>query len=83
MIDVSALSGYEILALDPNYEGSCPCARFDLGGTEIELHCWRVDPWCAGCGIHYKGDRAVAESLKPALDDMNWYGEWQVVEGLR
>jgi hypothetical protein len=81
-IDYRNLSGYELLSLGRDYEGSCPCSRFTIEGTEIQTHCWRVDPWCHGCGIHYQGDRTVAEALKPALDEMDWYGEWQVVEGL-
>jgi hypothetical protein len=77
------MSGFDVLALDPEYNGACPCAQFILDGTVIELHCWRVDLDHDGCGIHFDGDRAVAERIKPALDAMDWYGEWTVVEGLR
>jgi hypothetical protein len=38
---------------------------------------------CEYVGIHYDGDRAMAERIKPLLDSMDWYGEWPIVEGLR
>jgi len=75
--------GWRILSLDEGYDGACPCSEFTVDGTSIELHCWRVCASCAGCGIHYRGDRVVAELIKPHLDRMNWYGEWDIVEGLR
>lgn len=81
--EILAQAGFDLLALDPQYDASCPCASFEVAGTKIELHCWRVCFSCEGCGIHYKGDRDVALSMKPALDAMNWYGEWSVREGLR
>lgn len=79
----AALDGYGVLALGENYEGSCPCSSFTLDGTRVELHCWRVDTSHDGCGIHFEGDRSIAERIKPLLDEMNWYGEWTIVEGLR
>ena len=74
------LTGRDVLALDPGYDGSCPCAEFELDGAHIVLHCWRVCTACGGCGIHVvRGDRAVAERIKPLLDAMDWYGEWTIV----
>lgn len=74
-------TGHDVLALDPFYEGSCPCARFTLDGTRIRLHCWRVCAACEFVGIHYEGDRAVAERIKPLLDEMDWYGTWPITKG--
>ena len=74
------LTGHDVLALDRDYTGSCPCAEFELDGAHISLHCWRVCHLCAGCGIHVlSGDRAAAERIKPLLDAMDWYGEWNIV----
>lgn len=70
--------GYEVLALDPNYIGACPCATFELDGTRIETHCWRTG---RSCRIEFWGDRSVAERIKPLLDDIDWYGEWSIVQG--
>lgn len=75
-------TGYDVLALDTGTDGSCPCANFTLDGTRIRLHCWRVCQRCEFVGIHYVGERAVAERIKPLLDAMDWYGEWPIVEGL-
>ena len=76
-------SGYLVLAMDPSFSGSCPCATVTIDGTRLEMHCWRVCDQCEYVGLHYFGDRAVAQRVKPLLDDMNWYGEWPIVEGLR
>lgn len=77
------MDGWDVLALGENYEGGCPCSSFTLEGTRIELHCWRVCLDHPGCGIHYEGDREVAERIKPLLDEIDWYGEWVIEEGLR
>lgn len=79
------LDGYDILALDPGFDGGCPCATVVIDGERLELHCWRVCSTCEYVGIHYEGagGRAVAERIKPALDAMDWYGEWPIVEGFR
>lgn len=76
-------TGFDVLAMDPHYSGSCPCATVDIDGTRLEMHCWRVCLTCEFVGLHYSGDRAVAERVKPLLDAMDWYGEWPIVEGLR
>ena len=75
-----AETGYDVLRLDPDYNGSCPYAEFDLDGAHIRLHCWRVCSGCDGCGIHVRGDRAIAERIKPLLDAMDWYGAWTIVD---
>lgn len=72
----------EVMALDPHYAGACPCFSVTIDGTIIEGHCWRVCFACDGCGLHFEGDRAVAERLKPLFDEMHWYGEWTIHEGL-
>jgi hypothetical protein len=83
--NVTLADGYDVLALGSGegYDGGCPCSAFWLDGTRIELHCWRVDAEHDGCGIHFRGDRAVADRIKPLLDAINWYGDWTIVEGLR
>lgn len=82
---ITLQSGFDVLALDPNYGGSCPCAVVEINGQRLELHCWRVDQEHDGCGIHYEGEKgkAVARIIKPLLDEMSWYGEWAIVEGYR
>jgi len=79
------MDGFAILALDPEYIGACPCASIEVDGARLELHCWRVDMGHDGCGIHYEGPegRAAARKVKPALDAMDWYGRWEIVEGFR
>ena len=27
--------------LDPNFDGACPCSKFEENGIKIETHCWR------------------------------------------
>jgi len=78
-------NGYDLLHLDQtgDYIASCPCAIVELPEGIYEMHCWRVCFQCKGCGLHYKGDRATAEAMKVLLDEMDWYGEWNIVEGLR
>jgi hypothetical protein len=77
--------GFDVLALDSEYIGSCPCATVVVDGARLELHCWRVCSACEYVGIHYEGaaGRAAAERIKPLLDEMNWYGEWELREGFR
>lgn len=78
-------TGFDVLALDPEYGGHCPCAVVVIDGARLELHCWRVCSSCEYVGIHYEGPegRAAAEKVKPLLDAMDWYGEWPIVEGFR
>jgi hypothetical protein len=83
MLSASGDGGRELLYMDPDYCGSCPCATIDLWGTTLEMHCWRVCQKCERCGVHYEGNREVAEVAKKYLDQMNWFGEWNIVEGLR
>ena len=77
--------GYAVLALDPEFSGSCPCATVEIDGQTIQLHCWRVCERCEYVGIHYEGapGRAVAERIKPLMDGIDWYGEWTIAEGFR
>ena len=77
--------GWEVLALDPEYIGSCPCARVVIDDQRLELHCWRVCGKCQYAGIHYEGvaGRVVAEAIKPLMDAINWYGQWELSEGFR
>lgn len=78
-------NGYALLALDPEFFGSCPCATVVIEGVRLEMHCWRVCDSCEYVGVHYQGSagRAMAERVKPLLDSMDWYGEWQITEGFR
>jgi hypothetical protein len=75
--------GYDLLRLDLDYDGSCPCFMLTLDGTRLEGHCWRVCHRCKGCGIHYEGDEETALRAKTLLDAIDWYGEWEVRKGLR
>jgi hypothetical protein len=76
-------TGYELMALDPDYCGSCPCFTVYVNGTTLEGHCWRVCFDCDGCGLHYTGNKAIAVHAKRLLDAMDWHGEWALKEGLR
>ena len=76
------MTGYDYLALQPGYEGSCPCSGFVVDDTLFDAHCWRVCTDCTYAGLHYEGDTAVAERVFAALQSMGW-GEWQLQVGLR
>lgn len=78
-------TGYEVLGLDPEYIGSCPCATVTVDGERLEMHCWRTCSECDHVGIHYEGNAgaAAAERVKPLLDAMDWYGAWELREGFR
>lgn len=78
-------TGYDVLRQDPKFDGSCPCAEVVIDGVRLELHCWRTCLKCEFVGIHYEGaeGRALAERIKPLMDEMQWYGEWPIVEGFR
>lgn len=44
-----------ILKLDPDYDGSCPCASFNLMNCKVQVHCWRTHVEgcdCKASGIH-------------------------------
>lgn len=83
-VPVTIRDARDFMALDPEWCGSCPCfGPVYFGETLIEGHCWRTCQECEGCGLHYEGDLAVVEALKPLFDAMNWYGEWEIREGLR
>ena len=82
-MSVLPASGFALLALDPKYGGSCPCADLVLAEGTYELHCWRVCSQCEGCGIHYEGSFVIARRMKRLLDAMNWYGRWSIQKGLR
>ena len=80
-------SGYDLLALDPEYTGSCPCATYTGGGVRIEMNCWRTGQYYLGggsCGhrgacVHLWGaDETIGHHVKRLLDDMDWYGEWEL-----
>ena len=75
------MKGTEYLALDPEYTGSCPCARFEVEGTRFRAHCWRACGKCQYAGLHYAGDWAVARRVFEAFVDMDW-GQWELREGL-
>ena len=78
------MDAYDVMDMDPGYEGSCPCfGPVEIDGTLIEGHCWRVCTQCDGCGLHYEGDRKVAERLRPMFTALDWYGAWDIAEGLR
>lgn len=81
-VSAEPLTGYDYLALGVDYEGSCPCSRFTVEGTTFEAHCWRVGMECEYAGLHFEGDRAVAERVFAAFTSMGW-SEWTLVEGLR
>lgn len=74
--------GYGYLKLDPDFTGACPCAWFELDGTSIEVHCWRACTECLYSGVHFEGDRAVAERVAEALNAHGW-SSFEVREGLR
>jgi hypothetical protein len=80
---VTCETGYDVLACADDYERSCPCCTIRTSSGTYELHCWRVCRDHPGCGVHYEGGAALAWAMKPLLDEMDWYGEWTVVEGLR
>jgi hypothetical protein len=74
--------------MDPIYEGSCPCATFDVEGVRIEVHCWRVCRACRYSGVHFTGgdDPAaavrVAQRVCDALNGMGW-SQFEIQHGMR
>lgn len=74
-------TGYDYLALDPGYDGSCPCARFEVDGTRFEAHCWRLCDRCEYAGLHYEGDAEVAARVHQAFVAMGW-SDWSLREGM-
>ena len=89
---LAAEDGFDLLRLDPEYTGSCPCAKIEdeAEGITIETNCWRTFQWYAvqnaecdhqGVCAHLWGaDEAIAAHVKDVLDAMDWYGEWEVVQ---
>ncbi len=75
------LDGYDYLALDPDYDGSCPCADFEVDGTKFLAHCWRICGRCVHAGLHYEGDRNVARRVHRAFVRMG-LSEWNLRVGL-
>jgi hypothetical protein len=73
-------SANDLLALDPDWDGTCACAHVIVGGTYLDIHCYRVDLEHEGNGIHYVGDRETAQLAKAMLET-DWPGEWFIVEG--
>lgn len=76
-----AMDGFAYLALDTKYDGSCPCATFEVEGTQFRAHCWRTCSRCTYAGLHYEGDVAVARRVMRAFRDMEW-GQWSMRRGL-
>jgi hypothetical protein len=84
---LTASTGFDLLALDDDYIGSCPCATVEGDGSRLEMHCWRSSAWSAGwqcdhrstCAHLWGVDQEVASHVKDVLDRMDWYGEWDVV----
>lgn len=74
-------TGFDVLALDPNYDGSCPCADVVIGGVRLLIHCWRTCSDCTYAGVHFTGPdgREVAERVVPLLK-ASWGSEWQTFE---
>ena len=68
-------TGYDVLRLDPDFDGSCPCATFTFRGHRFEAHCWRGCSQCEYVGLHYDSSgKALALELAALLTAMDWYG---------
>ena len=70
----------DYLALDPRYDGGCPCATFEVDGTRFRAHCWRVCASCEFAGLHFAGNRRVAERVLVAIGADWCTTEWTLVE---
>ena len=58
-----AEDGYDILNLDPDFEGSCPCFWVRDGDAYMHGHCWRTCQECEYVGLHVHGiSNAAAEA---------------------
>ena len=77
--------GYALMSLSGEFEGSCPCSTFVFEGFIYETHCWRICAKCDGCGLHYQPGAPIetVAAMRRLLTDMDLYGEWSVVSGLR
>lgn len=89
-----AESAYDIRSFctDDDALGPCPCFSIDQPGFRAEGRCWRTSfhgfsNWSKdfracrhdGCCLHVKTDTPeAAQRLKSLLDEMDWYGEWDL-----
>lgn len=75
-----AEDGYDILRLDSEYQGSCPCFQVLGDGFAIDGHCWRTCRTCDGVGLHVSSavPSDVAKLMARHLTDLDWYGKWPV-----
>lgn len=70
----------DYLALDPRYDGACPCASFEVDGTQFRAHCWRTCPTCEYAGLHFSGDRRIAEKVLKAISADWCTTDWTLAE---
>lgn len=84
MISVAdVLASEDPLGLDPEFDGSCPCATIQGEEFLIQAHCWRVHPACEYSGIHVTGE--IGHDVKVLLgnhvkDHNGWtdHTDWEV-----
>ena len=72
-----AEDGYDILHLDTDYEGSCPCFWVHGEDFDIHGHCWR--PNCKKhdyVGLHANVPADIGRLMARHLTGLDWYGEW-------
>lgn len=78
-------SSDSVWSLADDYEGSCPCAYFELEDAEGKVfarsRCWRVSDNAQD--LYVWGDhpdiKSVARLLKQKLDNTKWYSPYTVI----
>lgn len=81
------MTGWDYLNLDPSFDGSCPCAAFEVEGVKFEAHCWRLCERCEYAGLHYEEpvvrprNAEVILQVLGAFQAMGW-SEWTLRHGM-
>jgi hypothetical protein len=77
---IDGKTAHQVLSLDPNYEGACPCATVIASDGYLHIHCWRTCDLCSLAGVHFRGISRLAALRLTALIRRDWPADWQVVD---
>jgi hypothetical protein len=63
---MQVLSNVFPMTLNPDWDGSCPCAELAGKGFEVKTDCWRTGSHPKGCAVHVTGKLSSEDKLKVA-----------------